>query len=139
MPSEPMLDALAAALVADLTAALPGDWRIRDVDDQAARALGVALYYEQGDIVTTINGAAVPTNYVGVEFTLTLAAPEEDPVKGRVRATRALLELLPALDGMPLLAWDKATRLVLTSGENAYRLEVVHLSRYTPPTMPEEA
>jgi hypothetical protein len=145
-----MLDALTAGLVANLEAVLPADWKVIDADEQSARALGVVLYYEQGDVVTTINGGPIALNHVGVEYTLTLAAPEEDPAKGRVRVTQALLDLLPALDAMPLLAWDTASRVVLTTGENCYRLNVVHLCRYANPTsitepdpepdpMPEEA
>lgn len=150
MDSEPMLDALTEELVTSLTAVLPTEWSLRDAEDKAERSLSVVLYYEQGDVVTTINGGPVPVNHVGVEYTLTLAAPEEDPTQGRARVTTELLHLLPALDLMPLLAWDTATKIRLATGETCYRLEVVHLSRYANPTpttepdtvpdpMPEEA
>ena len=145
-----MLDALTGALVDDLRAVLPDGWKVRDAAEQHARALGVVLYYEQGDIITTIGNTPVPVNHIGVEYTLTLAAPEEDPLKGRQRVTSALLHLLPALDAMPFLVWDSAERIILNTGENCYRLGTVHLSRYAtttpttdpapePPTMPEEA
>jgi hypothetical protein len=131
----PMLDRLTAELVDTLTTALPADWRIVDADATAQRYLGVVVYYEQGDIVTTINGGPIPTGFVGVEYTLTLAAPEEDPQKGTTTVTDALLDLLPALDPLPYLAWDKASKLRLTTGETCYRLDVVNLTRYTtPPT-----
>lgn len=145
-----MLDALTEELVASLTAVLPDDWSIRDAEDKTERSLKVVLYYEQGDIVTTINGGPVPVNHVGVDYTLTLAAPEEDPTKGRARVTKELLHLLPILDLMPFLAWDTASKIRFPSGETCYRLDVVHLSRYANPTpttepdpepdpMPEEA
>lgn len=146
----PTLDRLTADLVDTLTAVLPDTWRIVDADTKAERSLAVVLYYEQGDVVTTINGGALPVGFVGTEFTLTLAAPEEDPQKGTKTVTDALMILLPALDPLPYLAWDKAEKVRLTTGETCYRLDVVNLTRYTtPPTtttpdatpepMPEEA
>lgn len=133
MDSEPMLDALAGALVADLTAVLPEEWKVLDADDQSARALGVVLYYEQGDIVTTINGGAIPVNHLGVEYSLTLAAPEEEPIKGTKTVTTALLELLPVLDASALLVWDRAEKFRTPTGETCYRLPIVHLARYATP------
>jgi hypothetical protein len=129
----PLLDVLTAELVESLTAVLPAEWSIRDAEDKTDRSLSVVLYYEQGDIVTTINGGPIPRHFVGVEYTLTLAAPEEDPAKGRARVTGELLHLLPVLDLMPTLAWDTASKVRLTTGETCYRLEVVHLSRYIKP------
>lgn len=135
------LDALTADLVGSLTAAIPAAWVVRDAEARADRSNAVVLYYEQGDVVTTINGGPIPRGFVGVEYTLTLAAPEEEPTKGRVRVTEALMALLPILDTMPRLAWDTATKVRLQTGETCYRLEVVNLSRYithtTPTTEPD--
>lgn len=134
MASEtPTLDRLAADLVATLTAAVPDDWRIVDADAKPSAYLVPVIYYEQGDIVTTLGGA-LPAGWVGVEYTLTLAAPEQDPITGTRTATGALLHLLPALDGLPYLVWDKAEKLRLTSGETCYRIEVTNLTRLTDPT-----
>lgn len=142
----PRLNALAAGLVAELAAVVPAAWAIRDAEARTDRALGVVLYYEQGDIVTRINGGPVPVGFVGVEFSLTLAAPEEDPQLGTARVTTALLDLLPALDGVQLLFWDRADKFRTPTGETCYRVPVVHLADYTPTdpatvpdNMPEEA
>lgn len=141
------VDRLTAELVEGLTAVLPTDWKLIDAESQAATALQVVLFYEQGDLVTTLNGKPVPTGYVGVEYTLTLVAPEAEPQKGTARVSAAMLDLLPALDALDDLYWDRAGKMRLTTGETAYRLEVVHLSQYTtrptpdptPNTTPEEA
>ena len=125
-----MLDALTASLVDTLTAIIPPTWSIRDAADPAATALGVVLYYEQGEITTIINGQKVPANHVGVTYTLTIAAPEKDPVKGNRTATDALLDLLPGLDAHRAIFWDRAERLTLTTGEPSYRLEIIHIARY---------
>lgn len=135
MASEtPMLDIFAAELVGKLTSVLPADWSIRDAEEKSDRSIGIVLYYEQGDIVTDINNTPVPVGFVGVEYTLTLAAPETDPAAGTNRVTKALLELLPALDGLERLAWDRAEKVRLTSGETCYRLPIVNLCRYANPT-----
>lgn len=147
MDSEiPLIDALAAGLVSDLTAVVPDDWSIRDAEARTDRALEVVLYYEQGDIVTKLNGGPVPVGFVGVEFSLTLAAPEVDPQAGTARVTTALLSLLPALDVAPLLFWDHADKFRTPTGETCYRVPVVHLAKYSPTVpatvpdnMPEEA
>lgn len=134
MASEtPTLDRLAADLVTTLTAAVPTDWRIVDADEKPATYLVPVIYYEQGDIVTTLGGA-LPAGWVGVEYTLTLAAPEHDPVKGTTTVTAALLHLLPALDALAYLVWEKAEKLRLTTGETCYRIEVTNLTRLTDPT-----
>lgn len=148
MSSDPQpLDRLAAALVKELTASLPGGWKVRAAEAKAVTSLGIVLYWEQGDLVTTINGAPVPPGHVGVEYTLTLAAPEQDPEKGTTTVTNAVVSLLPALDAMSNLYWDRAEKVRLDTGETTYRLAVVNLSSYhtttepdaEPDTMPEEA
>lgn len=143
------INTLTADLAAALKAALPADWSIWDAEGPAGHALGVVLYYEQGDLVTTINGGPVPPGCVGVEYTLTLTAPETDPEKGTATATAAAMDLLPALDGLSDLYWDRAQKMRLPTGETAYRLAVVYLSTYRatptpepdpePDPMPEEA
>ncbi|KQQ65194.1 hypothetical protein [Microbacterium sp. Leaf320] len=146
----PALGTLAADLVAALTAALPTEWRIQPAEEGMTESLATVLLYEQGDIVTSINGGPVPPGHVGVEFTLTIAAPELEPVKGIVTATDAVIPLLVALDGLDSVYWDSATKGIFATGETIYRLEVVSLSRFTnrttnpepdtmPDTMPEEA
>lgn len=137
MASESVLNQLTAALTAALTAVLPTDWSIRDAEADTGHSLDVVLYYEQGDLVTTINGGAVPPGHVGVEYTLTLTAPETDPQKGTGRVTNAAMDLLPALDTLSDLYWDRAEKVRLNTGETAYRLPVVHLSTYTPTPTPE--
>lgn len=144
MPSKiPTLDRLAEGLITSLAEVVPDDWSIRDAESQTTQALSVVLYYEQGNLVTTINGGPTPVGFVGVEFTLTLSAPEKDPEKGTARVTTALLSLLPALDDSALLFWDRADKFRTPTGETCYRIPIVHLARYTTPDpitdMPEEA
>lgn len=148
MSSDPQpLDRLAAALVDELKASLPGGWKVRAAEAKATTSLGVVLYWEQGDLVTTINGGPVPPGHVGVEYTLTLAAPEQDPEKGTTTVTNAVVSLLPALDAMSNLYWDRAEKVRLDTGETTYRLAVVNLSSFRtttepdtePDPMPEEA
>ena len=126
----PAVNHLTAALVDTLTAVLPDGWSLRDAEAKTDSALGVVLYYEQGDLVTEINGGPVPIGYVGVEYTLTLTAPETDPQKGTATVTNAALKLLTALDGQPNLYWDRAVKVRLSTGETCYRLAIVHLSTY---------
>lgn len=135
------LDVLAAELVAGLRAAVPSTWTVRDAEGQVSTSLGIVLWYEQGDLVTTINGRPTGPGNVGVEFTLTLAAPETDPEKGTATVTNAVVSLLSALDAMPNLYWDRAEKVRLNTGETTYRVEVVHLCTYTTinPDQPEEA
>lgn len=146
----PLLDLIEGELVEALQAAVPHDWRVLPAEGQTTQSLGIVLYYEQGALVTTLNGGPVPSGYLGVEFTLTLAAPEADPEKGTKRVTRAITSLLPALDAMSSVYWDRAEKVRLDTGETTYRLTIVSLSRYRTPTpnpepdtepdpMPEEA
>lgn len=138
MDSEtPLVDALTVHLVDTLTEALPTGWKLWDVEAGTAEALGIVLYYEQGDLVTTINGGKVADGYVGVEYTLTLTAPEKEPVKGQDRLNAAVLEFLPVLDSLANLLWDRAEKIRLSTGETAYRLAVVNLSSYLPNPEPD--
>ena len=135
MPSEtPLLDRLTAELVESLQAVLPSAWTIRSAEAKPERALGVILYHELGDLVNETGGRALPLGVLGATVTLTLVAPETDPEKGSARIGEAILALLPALDRIRTLYWDRAEKMRLPSGETAYRLEVIHLTRYTPTT-----
>lgn len=123
-------DALIERLEAVLKAAVPSTWSVRDAEAKVTKALGIVVFYEQGDISNEIAQKHLNPGYVGVDFTLTVTAPESEPVKGTRTATSALLTLLPALDAMPDLFWGPtATKIRLESGETAYRLPITFLSR----------
>lgn len=131
MSSETALaDALIERLETVLRAALPTDWRIQDAEAKSDKALSTVVYYEQGDISNEVAQQHLNPGYVGVDFTLTVVAPESEPVKGTRTATSALLTLLPFLDAMPDLFWGPvASKIRLESGETAYRLPITFLSR----------
>lgn len=126
-------DALIQRLETALTAALPSNWRIQDAESAVSKALGVVVYYEQGGFSNEVSGTRMPDAWVGVHFTLTLTAPQTDPVKGTREVTSALLELLPALDDLDDLFWGPtAEKVRLESGETAYRIPTTFLSTYAP-------
>lgn len=133
MPSEtPRLDRLTAELVDSLATTLPASWSIRDAEAKPERALRTVLYYELGDLVTEHAGTPFPKGILGATVTLTLTAPEAEPVKGTARVQEEVLRLVPVLDGIRTLHWDRAEKIRLQTGETGYRLEVIHLTRYTP-------
>ena len=125
----PRLDALTASLVADLSAVVPDTWKVWDAEAGAVESLSVVLYYEQGDLATVVNGQKMPPHHVGVTYTLTVTAPEKEPVKGTKTATEAVLVLLPALDSHRSIFWDRAAKVRLDTGETTYRLDIIHTAR----------
>lgn len=126
-------DALIQRLETALREALPTDWRIQDAEAKVTKSLGVVLFYEQGNVSNEVSGTRMSPAHVGVDFTLTLTAPQTDPVKGTREVTSALLELLPALDALEDLYWGPtAEKIRLESGETAYRIPITFLSRYAP-------
>lgn len=126
-------DALIQHLTDALTAVLPAEWRVQDAEAKVTKSLGVVLFYEQGNVSNEVSSVKMPAGYVGVDFMLTLAAPQVDPVKGTREVTSALLELLPALDSLADLYWGPtAEKIRLESGETAYRIPTTFLSTYAP-------
>lgn len=124
-------DALIQRLEDALREALPTDWRIQDAEAKVTKSLGIVLFYEQGNLSNEVSGTQMPPGHVSVDFMLTLTAPENDPVKGTRAVTSALLELLPALDGLEDLFWGPtAEKIRLESGETAYRIPTTFLSTY---------
>lgn len=125
-------DALIAHLTTTLKAALPKTWRIADAEASAANALGIVVYYEQGDLHTTVTNERLPAGFAGVDFSLTLTAPGDDPVKGTRTVTAALLDLLPALDRIEDLYWGPtAEKVRLETGETTYRIPTTLITNYT--------
>lgn len=133
MPSDmTRADALIAHLTDALKAALPNKWRIQDAEAGAFQSLGVVVYYEQGDLHTTVTNERLPAGFAGVDFMLTLTAPESDPTKGTRTVTAALLDLLPALDGIEDLYWGPtAEKVRLETGETTYRIPSTLITHYT--------
>lgn len=125
-------DALIAHLTDALETALPKSWRIVDAEAGALVSLGIVVYYEQGDLHTQVQNERLAAGFAGVDFTLTLTAPEHEPVKGTRRVTAALLDFLPALDGIDDLFWGPtAEKVRLDTGETTYRIPVTLITHYT--------
>lgn len=124
-------DKLIERLETVLGDALPEGWRVQDAEGQTTTTLSMVLYYEQGNVRNEVPPANLPAGYLGVDFTLTVAAPEKDPVKGTRSATEGLLVVLPILDGLADIFWGpEAQKERLTTGETVYRIPITFLSNY---------
>ncbi len=133
-------DLLIQHLTDSLRAVLPTGWKVVDAEAGASKSLGTVLYYEQMDVSNEMNSVPLGPGFVGVDFMLTLTAPQSDPEKGTRMVTAALLELLPALDSLEDLYWGPtAEKARLETGETSYRIPVTFISTYLSLTpTPEE-
>lgn len=113
---------------------LPDDFQVLDIEKAGDTFRKLTATYEQGDITSQISGGELPRGVVGVEFVLTLIAPEKQGEAGVSRVSSAVMDLVFALDHMESIAWTTANRVRLSTGESAYRLPITYLATYHPTT-----
>lgn len=111
---------------------LPG-FDVRNADLAAGTyTLDMLLTYEQLDISAEFDGSRLPTGWVGVDFQLTLAAPETDPEAGTARLSAALPAVCRALDGLDDLVWNRAIKARDNAG-TFYNMPISLLAQYPEP------
>lgn len=118
-----------ADLQAFLETVAPSGWLVLDAEKAGTNKLTkVAVTYEQLDVSIEADGQPLSPGWVWVTFQLVLSTPETDAVKGLLRLTNALADLLLILDASPELKWTEATRTRLTTGESAFIIPIALLA-----------
>lgn len=112
---------------------VPSTWLVLDAETAGKNRLTkVALTYEQLDVSIEALGQQLPQGHLWVTFQLVLSTPETDAVKGLLRLTNALADLLLILDESPEVRWTDATLTRLATGEMAYVIPIALLAINSP-------